>query len=88
MPSEFPPDDLVRRLFDEALDQPSGPERDAWLAGACRGDEALRQRVLALLRVVDDEPRFLPEALPTIVTPPVESAGERIGPLQTAPTDR
>ena len=55
MPSDSPPDVLERRPFDEALDLPPGPERDAWLAGACRGGETLRQRLLALLRVQDQD---------------------------------
>ncbi|TXH63365.1 protein kinase [Piscinibacter sp.] len=36
-------------LFDAALDL-AAPEREAWLAQHCAGNEALRDRVLALLR--------------------------------------
>jgi WD40 repeat protein/serine/threonine protein kinase len=79
MPSERLSSDLERRLFDEALDQPSGPERDAWLAGACRGDEALQQRLEILLRVADGEPDFLPSSQPAGVTPTSEYSGQRIG---------
>jgi serine/threonine protein kinase len=82
MHPEFPPEDLERRLFDEALDLPPGPERDAFLAGACRDNEPLRQRLQALLRVEAQESQFLPECLPTVATPPVENAGERIGPYK------
>ncbi len=74
-----PSADPERRLFDEALDLPAGPEREAWLAGACGGDEALRVRILALLRAHEEETHFLPESLPAIANAPSEQPGERIG---------
>ncbi|MCA8952346.1 MAG: protein kinase, partial [Planctomycetes bacterium] len=41
--------DAVRQVFVGALDRPTA-EREAWVRAACRGDEALRQRVARLLR--------------------------------------
>jgi len=41
-----------------------------------------RGAVCAHLRVQEQETGFLPNASPTIVTPPAESAGERIGPYK------
>ena len=79
MPADPISEDLERRLFDEALDLPVGAERDAWLAGACRGDQSLKLRIQALLRVQAEETHFLPESLPTVITPPSEQPGERIG---------
>jgi WD40 repeat protein/serine/threonine protein kinase len=78
MHSEFSSQDLERRLFDEALDLPPGPERDDFLAGACRGNEPLRQRLQALLRVEVRQPRFLPQSVPAVV-PPAENPSECIG---------
>jgi serine/threonine protein kinase/tetratricopeptide (TPR) repeat protein len=79
MPADHPSENLERRLFDEALDQPAGPLRDAWLAKACQGDEALRARLAALLRVHEEEAAFLPQSLPTVITQPVEQPGQMIG---------
>ncbi|MFN0126896.1 MAG: serine/threonine-protein kinase, partial [Verrucomicrobiales bacterium] len=78
MPTDPPAADPERRLFDEALEFPAGPPREAWLAGVCRGDEALLHRILALLRVHEQESQFLPESLATISTPPSEQPGEQI----------
>ena len=75
MPADPPAADPERRLFDEALDFPAGPARDAWLAGACRGDEALQSRILALLRAHNEESLFLP----AVINPPSEKPGEQIG---------
>ncbi len=74
-----PGDDLERRLFDEALDQPAGAARGAWLAGACAGDADLKCRISALLRVHEQESQFLPGNRPTVMAAPSEQPGERIG---------
>jgi serine/threonine protein kinase len=79
MPADPTPENLERRLFDEALDLPPGVERDAWLAGACGGDESLELRIQALLRAQAEESQFLPESLPTVITPPAHQPGELIG---------
>ena len=64
----------------------SAPERNAYLAGACGDNAALRQRVEALLRAHDAPQGFLPEqpaAGPPkstmVVTPVSEAAGTVIG---------
>ena len=35
----------VKTIFTAALEHPAGPERDAYVAAACDGDEALLRRV-------------------------------------------
>ena len=47
------------KIFDEALDIPNPADRAAYLARACAGDEALRQRVLALLKSHEEAGSFL-----------------------------
>ena len=79
MPPEIPPEVLERHLFDEALDLPPGPERDTFLAAACRDNESLRQRLLALLRVEAQESHFLPESPAALTTPPAEDAAKASG---------
>ncbi|HEY7697516.1 MAG TPA: serine/threonine protein kinase, partial [Vicinamibacteria bacterium] len=44
----------VDELFDRALDRPAA-ERSAWLQEACRGDDALRVEVEALLRLAEND---------------------------------
>ncbi len=56
-------------LFDAALDVPDG-EREAWLAQRCAGQDALRERVQALLRADADGSALAAEpAAPAPVTP-------------------
>jgi hypothetical protein len=43
----------VKAIFTTALEHPPGPDRDAYLAGACGGDAALRRRVEELLAALD-----------------------------------
>ena len=75
----------LRQLFDRALDVPI-VERAKFLAEACAGDEALRQRLLAMLQAAEDE-QFL--AAPTGVGAAAavpegagEGPGSRIGPYK------
>jgi serine/threonine protein kinase/tetratricopeptide (TPR) repeat protein len=79
MPANSSTDQLERRLFDEMLDQPAGPPRDAWLANACQGDESLRQRLLALLRVQEGQTEFLPEFNRAVESAAAGQPGEHIG---------
>jgi eukaryotic-like serine/threonine-protein kinase len=58
----------LRMLFAGALERPDGPERDAYLDAACRGDTDLRARVEALLRSHVEAGDFL-AAPPTADTP-------------------
>ncbi len=53
------PDPDLKSLFCEALERPSGPERDAYLEDACRGNPALKAGVEALLAAHDQAGRFL-----------------------------
>ena len=50
----------LKAVFQGALDQPPG-SRDAWLAQACGGDEALLGEARALLRTHDTDAGFLEE---------------------------
>ena len=61
-----PQHDRIRAVFAEAIELPVAA-REAFLRGACRGDAALQQRVLAMLAGAEDE-RFL--AAPTGQLPP------------------
>ncbi len=53
------PDLDLKTLFCEALERPVGPERDAYLDDACRGNPALRAGVEELLAAHDQAGRFL-----------------------------
>jgi serine/threonine protein kinase len=71
-------------IFNAALAF-SAAERAAYLAGACGVNNALRQRVEALLRAHDAPPGFLPDQPGTaprstiVITPISEAAGTVIG---------
>ena len=78
----------VRRVFMEVANLPS-EERDAVLALACGDDRALRAEVEALLRAESEAGEFMAnptndalsthDANATVVKPPREQVGERIG---------
>jgi tetratricopeptide (TPR) repeat protein len=53
-------------------------DRAAWLAQACGDDGALRARVEQMLAVADQAEAFIADP-GTVITPPSEQAGERIG---------
>ena len=53
------PDPDLKSLFCEALERPGGPERDAYLEDACRGNPALKAGVEGLLAAHDQAGRFL-----------------------------
>jgi hypothetical protein len=48
-----------KSIFSEALERPSGPERTAFLDGACRGNEVVRTKVDALVAAFDQAGRYL-----------------------------
>lgn len=50
--------ELEQRLFDEALDHPAGPERDAFIRSACEGDRELEISLLGLLASDQDAAAF------------------------------
>jgi serine/threonine protein kinase len=68
-------------LFHEALELPSGPQRSTFLEKACAGDEALRQRIEALLLADAQAGTTLdPVVARAVVEPGVtEKPGDRIG---------
>jgi formylglycine-generating enzyme required for sulfatase activity len=77
-------DDREEVLFREALKQPKGAEREAFLKGACLGDQALHARLAALLEAHEQPDSFFePQAAGpsggTIVLPPEEGPGTVIG---------
>ncbi len=49
----------LKSLFCEALERPGGPERDAYLDDACRGNPGLKAGVEQLLAAHDQAGRFL-----------------------------
>ncbi len=53
------PDPDLKSLFCEALERPGGPEREAYLEDACRGNQALKAGVEELLAAHDQADRFL-----------------------------
>ena len=61
-----PPD--LRSIFADALERPAGLPRDAYLDEACRGEDALRLRIEALLRAHEGIGDFL-------ASPPTDAQG-------------
>ena len=88
-----PSHDTLRRLFDKAMELPPAA-RQTFLDSKCGADVALKQRLLAMLEVVDD-PQFLtnptgdqpPPAIPMPRTPPPPSSAA-IVPLGEGPGSR
>lgn len=70
------------RIVQDALDQPAGPERDAWLAVRCAGKPALRKRVEALLAHEESAFRLTPTE--SFVRPLgiIDAIPPRIGPYR------
>jgi serine/threonine protein kinase len=93
LPMNNPPDREVT-VFNAALQLPAG-QRAAYLDAACAGENALRLKIEALLRVHDEVGTFLenptqeagpsaaekpgPSGTIRISAPPIEQTGERIG---------
>ena len=79
-----------REIYTGALEKQSPAERAAFLDGACLGDEALRQRLEALLREHAELGSFLESppaavvtgASPTIACTPPRRPGTVIGPYK------
>jgi eukaryotic-like serine/threonine-protein kinase len=69
--------DRLEAIFDAAAEL-SGPERELYLARACRGDVPLRQRIEKLLRALDRAGGFLTHADPLAAAggPPAASLVE------------
>jgi WD40 repeat protein/tRNA A-37 threonylcarbamoyl transferase component Bud32 len=79
-----PADDREEVLFREALQRASGPERKGFLDGVCRGDDALRARLEALLQSDESakpflDPQAASAAAATVLLPPEEGPGTVIG---------
>src|SRR5262249_52941329 len=71
-------------LFREALQRPKGPEREAFLDGACAADPKLRGRLQALLQAHQNpdpflEPPAAPASAATVVLQITERPGTLIG---------
>src|SRR3954471_8137635 len=76
----------LRSIFNEAIELPAGPEREAVLQRACDGNDDLRRRVEELIQAHDRAAGFLDDptraaAKQTIVLslPLSEKPGDRIG---------
>jgi tRNA A-37 threonylcarbamoyl transferase component Bud32 len=79
-----PADDREEILFREALQRAKGPERKAFLDGACLGDQAVRARLETLLQAHETsdpflEPQAAAPATETVLVPPEEGPGTLIG---------
>jgi len=77
-------DDREEALFREARQRAKGPERKAFLDGACADDQGLRARLEALLQAHESPDSFLEPlvAAPigaTVLLPPDEDLGTLIG---------
>src|SRR5438552_226503 len=72
-------------IFSAALERSAGAEREAFLAQACAGDDALRQSVATLLASHEQSGAFLAEPAPSIgptgtrLVPVTEKPGDKIG---------
>ena len=79
-----PADDREEALFREALKRAIGPEREAFLDGACVGNPALRARLEAFLQGHEGSDPFLeaqtaPSGITTVFVPLEEGPGTVIG---------
>src|SRR6516164_6885220 len=68
-----------RDIFIAALQKTASADRRAFVAEACRGEEALRQGVEALLAAHDRAAGFLESPAVDLGATPVDSPGERAG---------
>ena len=85
-------------MFNAAVQLATPEERAAYLKEACKDDEPLRRRILALLQAHDqadallDKPAAGLPARTLLVNPamiqPTEKAGEKIGRYKLAPANR
>ena len=79
-----PADEREEVLFREAIKRAKGAERQAFLDGACAGDQALRTRLEGLLQAHESPEPFLeaqaatPDSA-TVVLPPEKGPGTLIG---------
>ncbi len=78
----------LQEIFEHVIDLERA-RREAYLAGACGDDAALRAEVEALLRAHEDAAKFMasptagsPPAALTLATPLREGPGTRIGPYK------
>ena len=73
-------------IFKVAAEIPSEEARHDYLQQVCGGDESLRDRLLMLLQVHDQSPRFMESPPPgigaTINFAPVKVLGTQIGPYK------
>ncbi|MFM9996200.1 MAG: protein kinase domain-containing protein [Phycisphaerales bacterium] len=73
----------VKEILDLALERPAH-ERDAFVAGMCGDDDALRVEVLSLLRSLDSVGAILEPGAPAPAAPPEPLTGLRFGPYRVA----
>ena len=73
----------IEAIYNAALQKASEAERSAYLDGACGDDNALRNRIEALLKANEQAGSFLkipvPDANMTIDGPQIEGSGTKIG---------
>src|SRR5258706_13516428 len=72
--------DRLIEVFNEAKAQAAGPERERFVAKACRDEPGLKEQVLALLQAHDGAGDFLQHAqLASPASLLTEKPGDRIG---------
>ena len=71
---------LVKELFEAALERQQ-PERSAYIAGACHGDDEVRREVESLLLAHERDSSFMNEPVGTLLPgdEPILAAGQRFG---------
>ena len=70
----------VKEVFEAALDRRQ-PERSAYIAGACHGDDEVRREVESLLSAHDRDSNFMNEPVGTLLPndEPILAPGQRFG---------
>jgi eukaryotic-like serine/threonine-protein kinase len=71
--------DRLIEVFDEAKSRPAGPERDHFLAAACRNEPELKEQVLSLLQAHESSGDFLRNPQFPFAAAVTEKPGDRIG---------
>ena len=71
--------DRLIEVFHEAKSRPAGPERDHFLAGACRNERELKEQVLSLLLAHEGAGDFLQSPQSPVAVMLTEKPGDWIG---------
>ena len=77
----------IKQIFFNALNMPSGSDRESYLCDACGGDAELRRKVDRYLQAHENAGSFMDDpigevSLPTEENPITEKTGNLIGPYK------